>query len=304
VSPSLDAFLGAILGEDRPAGAAAFAAAILREHNPDEPGDDKGRRSTGVSYEDWRDAILYGVPEPSGALAADVLREYNFNPDEPRDERGRWTAGGSGTSLTGTSGTDVAATPLAKPAPAGPKVKTIENARYSGIGWWLTGGGMSPATAKSKYGAITPSKILSARTGDYLKTSAGARQGTTIVATDVPDGFLVGSTGADTCIIAIILIPRPKNPGRVGPKYNVVACHFDNADDPASTLAKIGKLPPGTHVAFAGGNGAAASNTELYLAIAPFLFKSGVKIDGYSSGDALWANNMGTYYVFKNEKPK
>jgi hypothetical protein len=101
-SPTLDAFRGAILGERNPASAAAFAAAILREHGPEEPGDEKAGRSTGVSHEDWLDAILYGAPETFDPFAAEILREYNYKPDEPRDENGRWTTGGSRSS--GTSG--------------------------------------------------------------------------------------------------------------------------------------------------------------------------------------------------------
>ena len=94
VPPSLDAFLTAILGECNPASAATFAAEILREDhfNPSETGDERARRNTVVSHEDWLNAVLYGMPETS---AADILREYNFNPDEPRDWRGRWTKAGS-----------------------------------------------------------------------------------------------------------------------------------------------------------------------------------------------------------------
>lgn len=82
---SLDAFLTAILGEDHPASAAAFAAAVFCEHNfnPNEPRDERGRWTTGgsdthgvrgtsgtsgssgVSYDDWLDAIKYRAPATS-----------------------------------------------------------------------------------------------------------------------------------------------------------------------------------------------------------------------------------------------
>ncbi len=91
--PSREAFLAAILGEDRSASSAAFAAAILCERSLDESEDEKGRRTKAVSHEDWLDAVLHGASEGSDPFAADVLREYS--PDQPRDDWGRWTTGGS-----------------------------------------------------------------------------------------------------------------------------------------------------------------------------------------------------------------
>jgi len=46
---SLDAFLAVILGEQKPAGGAAFADAVLREYSPDQPRDYWGRWTTGGS---------------------------------------------------------------------------------------------------------------------------------------------------------------------------------------------------------------------------------------------------------------
>ena len=84
---SLDAFLARLLDEGDPAGAAAFAAAVVGE----EAAREEGGWTAGVSYENWRTAVRYGVPETS---ATEVVREYNFDPNEPRDERGGWTTGG------------------------------------------------------------------------------------------------------------------------------------------------------------------------------------------------------------------
>jgi len=47
--PSLDVFLTAVLGDDNPASGAAFAADILREYDPDQPRDERGRWTTGAS---------------------------------------------------------------------------------------------------------------------------------------------------------------------------------------------------------------------------------------------------------------
>jgi len=118
VPSSLDEFLAAILGDRDPKSAAAFAAAILREYAPDEPRDQKGRSTAAVSYDDWLNAIAYGVSEPFDAFAADILGEHNFNPNQPRDERGRWTTGGShddwqnaiAFAVPGTSGTSAPGT--------------------------------------------------------------------------------------------------------------------------------------------------------------------------------------------------
>ncbi len=49
VSPGCEEFLAAILDKPNPADGAAFAAAVLREYNPDEPRDAWGRWTTGGS---------------------------------------------------------------------------------------------------------------------------------------------------------------------------------------------------------------------------------------------------------------
>jgi hypothetical protein len=59
-----DEFLARILGEQKPGGGAAFAAAILREYNfnPDEPRDERGRWTTGGSS---GGDMLRRAPEPA-----------------------------------------------------------------------------------------------------------------------------------------------------------------------------------------------------------------------------------------------
>ncbi|MGD0899438.1 MAG: hypothetical protein ABR915_16505 [Thermoguttaceae bacterium] len=84
VFPSHDEFVAGILCEHNSGDAAAFAAAILREYNynPDEPRDEKGRWTTGgsgtigsqggsrISFDDWLDAVKYGVSPVSDDVPA------------------------------------------------------------------------------------------------------------------------------------------------------------------------------------------------------------------------------------------
>lgn len=273
-SPGLDGFLAAVLGRPNPTETAAFTRVVLGQ----------------------------GDPTSAAAFAATVLREYNFDPNQPRDERGRWTSGGGsadgGTaSRTGkiakATGENSAQDKTARPE----NVRTIGNPQYSDLSWFVKGAGKPPSAIEKEYGVIKPTIIARARDlPGKDKNTLGVKQAKTIVATGIPDGFLVGSEGAGPCIIALISMPSSTKPGT----FDVVASHLQAKDDPGAMWDQIGTFPKGTRVAIAGGDGSdPASNAQMSVTVASLAHKKGVTIDGYFNGNGLWVDNKGNYYAFK-----
>ena len=76
------AFTAAILDECNPADTAAFAARLLGEHNfnPNEPRDEKGRWTTGGSYNGWPDANMYRIWGDSFDPGFTLDPEYSGDP--------------------------------------------------------------------------------------------------------------------------------------------------------------------------------------------------------------------------------
>lgn len=154
---------------------------------------------------------------------------------------------------------------------------------------------------EKEYGAIKPTIIARGRDlPGKDKNTLGAKQAHTIVATSVPDGFLVGSQGAGPCIIALISMPSSTRPGT----FDVVASHFQSQDDPGAVWNQIGTFPTGTRVAIAGGDATYSSNTQMIVTIASLAYKKGVTIDGYFNGNGLWVDNRRKYYAFKTNVKK
>jgi hypothetical protein len=80
-------------------------------------------------------------------------------------------------------------------------------------------------------------------------------------------------------------------------KYDIIVSHLAPGDNPYGVWKKAGGVPGGSRVAFAGGDGSRASNTQLLCTIASLAHRKGVKIDGYFDGTGLWADNTGRYFV-------
>lgn len=250
-----------------------------------------------ISLDAFLAEILY-KPEPAStaAFTAQILREYD--PDEPRDERGRWTTGGG--TASGASGA-VKTSPESSTVSAPAKVTTIDNPKYSDVSWLLKGAGKPPSVIEKEYGALDPSIIPRGRDPKGQdKNTLGAKQAETIVSTGIPDGFLVGSEGAGTCIITIISTPLAQRPGT----YDVAASHFESQDDPDSVWDKLDAFPKGTRVAITGGNGSRSSNTQMLVTVASLAYRKGVTIDGYFYGNGLWVDNRGRYYAFRTNVGK
>jgi len=98
-----------------------------------------------------------------------------------------------------------------------------------------------------------------------MRTSAMG--GTCVTVPSIPDGYLVGSSGAEGCIIAVIV----KCDG------TAIACHFSAGDNPVATLAKLAPFGACAHAAIAGGTNERESNLTLMQVFAGL---DGVTIDG------------------------
>jgi hypothetical protein len=169
-----------------------------------------------------------------------------------------------------------------------------DNSTYSDAGWVFLGGGITTTKVANDYGVLKPNKAGKLNGSRSIQV----KQGTGQLFTKIPDRFLVGSTGALPCIIAVIVIPAPKTNGMFQAKYNAIVIHFQAQDDPKATLAKFGKLPAGTHVGLAGGNNKDSNSTkELLAVVAALKSLEGVTLDGYFNGSGLWADNNGFYHA-------
>jgi len=117
--------------------------------------------------------------------------------------------------------------------------------------------------------------------------------------TDIPDGHLVGTTAAATCIGVIVVSPPDVNGNRT-----IWVFHFDSGDDPEATLAAAGPFPQGSHVVFFGGQDHPDSTNTLDSVLDYFegLPAGRVVIDGIYNSIGLWVNNAGNYYVNPNER--
>lgn len=130
----------------------------------------------------------------------------------------------------------------------------------------IWGGPTSKADQIKKYGALDVTQIDKMPPVGQFTNVAG---GTCTVVSNIPDGYIVGSTGADPCIIVVI----------ADCNGTVTACHFYTASDVAETFAKLGPFSECARAAIAGGNNTTASNHELEQVINA-LNAANITIDG------------------------
>ncbi|MGE0401906.1 MAG: hypothetical protein AB7T06_34705 [Kofleriaceae bacterium] len=108
--------------------------------------------------------------------------------------------------------------------------------------------------------------------------------GTCVKVSNAPDGYLVGSSGAEGCIIAVIVTCD-------GTAY---ACHFTATDDAKATLAQLGPFGACAHAAIAGGTNEGPSNITLQQVLAE-LDRQEVTIDGI-------LDRIGVYWDGENNR--
>ncbi len=128
----------------------------------------------------------------------------------------------------------------------------------------------------------------------------GVAQGSGQSFTDIPDGHYVGSTGAQPCIIVIIVSP----PFRSDATTRIRVYHFDAGDDPIATLNRDRfKFTKGSRIALAGGDAKDPISMGTLEAIWSFIAHShtGLHFDGIHNTPGLWVDNNGTYYVTEIE---
>ena len=122
--------------------------------------------------------------------------------------------------------------------------------------------------------------------------STNTAGGSCVTVSNIPAGYLVGSGGAEGCIIAVV----------VRCDGTVVSCHFTATDDAAATLAKLAPFGDCAHAGLAGGTNQGPSNETLAGAIAG-LKRNKVKIDGMLDRSGLyWDATNGRWVYGKNDK--
>ena len=122
-----------------------------------------------------------------------------------------------------------------------------------------------------------------------IQTSIGVSGGEHIVVPidQVPDGVLVGSTGAGPCIGLII----------VDADY-IYVFHFAQTTDVAQTISvAIQDLGDDAHAAIFGGDGTPLSEQTLENVMDYLGSHPDITIDGYSDTPGLWVDADGGYHI-------
>jgi hypothetical protein len=104
---------------------------------------------------------------------------------------------------------------------------------------------------------------------------------------DVPEGGLVGSTGAGPCVGLIIVDDE-----------NIYVFHFTQTTDVSQALAEaIDDLGADAHAAIFGGDGSPLSEQTLEEVMDYLNAHSEITIDGYSNTPGLWVDSDGDYHI-------
>ncbi len=129
--------------------------------------------------------------------------------------------------------------------------------------------------------AITPRDL------DNSTSAPTAGTQVTVPIDNMPDGHLVGTTGAGPCIVLIVTDAT-----------NIHVFHFVGGDNVASTLAAtLANLGPNAQAALAGGDGNPASNHTLDR-VTDFLdAHPTINVQGFSNTSGLCVNAEGTFSV-------
>lgn len=189
---------------------------------------------------------------------------------------------GSGASVPAPvdAGTDA-------PSDAAGPTKTTTNNTSRSAARLFAESFLSPPSKQSqidKHGALDATQLDAVPRVGQRTMAAG---GTCVTVSNIPDGYLVGSSGADPCIIAVI----------VNCDGSVIACHFYASDDAAAALAALGPFGECAHAAIAGGNNEPGSNTQLSQVIAA-LGRQGIAIDGIIDRIGIYWDSANNRWVY------
>lgn len=147
-----------------------------------------------------------------------------------------------------------------------------------------------PLTKTNMLGLLGPVDGIIELPTNTPRTVINGSERATFDLADIPDDYVVGPTGCNSCI-GVLVIP-PDGTG-------VKAFHFTSTDDVLDVLEDEGPYEPGSRVAFCGGNNTEGSNLTL-LEVTEFFFGNPLfDIVGYSDTDALGVNNQGDFTLIR-----
>jgi len=178
----------------------------------------------------------------------------------------------------------------AQPEAAKPTGTNQPNKRQFGAS--RAGTGLKKAL-QNKYGVPTVTELPKR---DYAKTN-GTTQGNGTHYKSIPDGFMVGTSGAGPCIGVIIVGP----PDRAGNR-EIWVYHFQSGDNVSGTLNRDGPFPKGSKAVIFGGQNGVRESMGSLNDVESSLRGCNVTIDGVYNSPGLWVDRNGNYFVHSAER--
>lgn len=203
--------------------------------------------------------------------------------------------GGCGSPLTppsqtigneATPGDDGSASPEES---QGKRAKNVQVADSTFNNLWMGFGsivGVDKAFMTGKYGSLKTTTFEQENV-----PGAGVPGGKNETYTGLKEGQVVGSGGAEGCVVVIVTEPNG----------TVRVAHFTATDDVDATLRDMGPFPEGSKAAIAGGSdkGDYKTSSEFTMELVDEYFDGdpNVKVQGYADSSGLFVDEHGNFFV-------